>query len=182
MLTDRESLEFLMNRVRVANPVLADLIKQSIDAGKLVSERSELRVASSSIKKQNAEHVYERRIPLTHKEAIEKVLLVLRAYLVELPLCISSATSELSSAEVALEDSAADYTTPPLFRQISDRANSLNIEPIKVEEVVIYLAHEGTLENNPAVEPIRLNSFSSKVLEEQQVNLKALAELLRGAQ
>lgn len=176
-LTTRETLDIVMNRMRERSPQLAELVQQSIDEGKLVAERSELKVANHNGKKPSGEHVYERRMPLSDEEALAKVVLVLRAYLVELPLCTSSAFSELSISEVASAKSK-EPPLPPLFRAAAISENSPEGEILAVQQVVIERAHEGMLLRDAAVEPLRLNPFSSAMLDEQQENLNALAQIL----
>lgn len=176
-LTTRKMLDFVMNRIKARSPQLAELVQKSIDEGKLIAERSQLKVINPDGRKSFKEHIYDRRIPLSDHEALSKVVLVLRAYLVELPLCTSAAFSELAMSEVALTNSR-ESSPPPLFQAVAVGKSLSQTQVTPDQQVLIERAHEGMLQRDAAVEPMQLNFYSSAVLEEQQKNLNALAQLL----
>lgn len=166
----KEALDFVMSKVAERSSDLARLIQQAIDEGKLVSEHGKLKGPNA-----RGEHVYERRVPLTDEEALDKMLSVLRAHLVEAPHCITATLDEFALAEVG-SVASSEITSLPLFeRHGADQDSPL---PQPEQEFVIELDHEGMLRRDSPAPRIHLKRHSAETLAQQKLNFESLARVL----
>ncbi|KVO28914.1 hypothetical protein WL30_32120 [Burkholderia ubonensis] len=168
-------LERVMIRIGERSPELAELIQQAVDEGKSVQAD---RPFDGS--KRNKIHTYDYRAPLTPEEALEKVVMVLQAHLLEMPMCIASMSTEIAKAKVggAASVETEDY---PLFQQTESKSEMTNddIQPDAVS-VVIDLAHEGKQIKNNQDTFLPLTPLSADEIEQQRQNLARFRSILKG--
>jgi hypothetical protein len=166
-------LERVIHRTRERSPELAELIQQAVDEGKSVQTARPFDGA-----KRGKTHTYESRVPLNPREALEKVIFVFQTHLVEMPMCISSMSTELTQTKVG-GAAALDTGKYPLFGQADSKTEATNVDTKSdTFSATIDLAHEGKQTRNNQDTQLLLTPLSADEIKKQQLNLEELRSIL----
>jgi hypothetical protein len=166
-LAAEDALNFLLQRIELRTPDLANHIRLVINAGHDVVE-SEPRQRRGRGKPRT----FRRTVQFTFQEALEVVIDALGAYFVELPLMIDSVINELQETAMlevgatSTDSRGYDFHLPP--RSGVGERKALEIE-LQVETQITPV---------PARENVSLSRAGPLAVGEQRTNLMELAELL----
>jgi hypothetical protein len=162
----REALAILLRKLHDADPVLEERVRAAIDAGHDVEEQQQ------PATRKRRPRVYRRTVRLTDRQALQVALDVLKAYFVEQPLFIDSATRDFR--EAAVSDSQQ-----PLFAGLREDVRSDTREGVGTEkalEVELQIETQITPADSPT---LRLSAPDHSELEQQEANIVKLETLLR---
>ena len=156
--TPNEALETLLSKLRERDLSLEAAVRSAIDLGKDVTE--EQRLGRRKIRK------YRKTVPFTHEEALHVSLEVLRAYFVELPLCINSAIDNFKFAGIIpLRQGRPAWIQEEKSLEAAEHVG--DEKPLEIEIQTI------TQISRTQQQPLTLKKWEAQLIDQQLTNLKA---------
>ncbi len=162
----QEALGLLMGELRSRDEQLALEVQEAIDAGKDVT-------ATEPVPGRKEEHAYRRTVAYSTEEALQVAMDALRAYFVEQPMFVDSASDDLAQSVIGIP--TGRRTTAQILR---NEREALTLEGQGVEKQLEIEIHTETQIARTGEETLRLRRVPTDQIEEQRQNINHLRELM----
>jgi hypothetical protein len=163
--TPYEALELLMRALRSRDEQLASEVQEAIDEGRDVT-------ATERVPGRKKEHSYRMTVAYSPEEALQVAIDALRAYFVEQPMFVDSASDDLAQAVVGVP---TGRTTSG--QRLQNEQDELALEGLGIEKQVEIEIHTETQIARIGEETLRLTRVRTDEIEEQRQNINFLRKL-----
>jgi hypothetical protein len=184
--TAKEALDFLIDKIGQASPVLAKQIQAAIDTGKDVQAEETILPAVGN--RRAKKRYYRKHIAYTDEEALDVAMTVLESHLIESRMMVNAAQGEFKQVGLAspkklkpvVQTGAAAQSTLALDVELTDEvAEVLGVAEPK--DITIESEPEAVQEkkNLPDVRFLPMDEQQLKTLRELFLTLKTLTHFHR---